>query len=238
MTRKEVLAEGVELWLGDCRDVLQLLGPHDALCTDPPYGIEYSSGTSNRKRGKAVYSGVFEDTRQNIIDVVIPAVRASLELCGGRGVVTPGSPNLWLYPEPDALGGFYQPAALGMNKWGFANLNPVCFYGKDPRAGKDIQATVLKVTEGPSSDEHPCAKPLGAMKWMVSRVSEARDLILDPFMGSGTTGVAAVILGRKFTGIELDEGYFDTACRRIEAALREPDMFIPIPKPSKQQAFI
>ena len=62
--------------------------------------------------------------------------------------------------------------------------------------------------------------------------------ILDPFMGSGTTGVAAVKLGRRFTGIEIDPGYFDIACRRIEQALKQPDMFIEPPKPMKQEALL
>jgi site-specific DNA-methyltransferase (adenine-specific) len=60
--------------------------------------------------------------------------------------------------------------------------------------------------------------------------------ILDPFAGSGTTGVAAVKLGRQFTGIEINEKYFDIACRRIEAATREPDMFISPPKPIEQKS--
>ena len=73
------------------------------------------------------------------------------------------------------------------------------------------------------------------MLWTIGFIDA--DTILDPFMGSGTTGVAAVRLGRKFTGIEIDPGYFDIACRRIEAALREPDMFVAPPKPAKQEAF-
>ena len=132
---------------------------------------------------------------------------------------------MWLYPEPDTLGGFFQPAAVGMNRWGFANFNPVLFYGKDPRAGKAVSKTVLTVTEGPSCDEHPCAKPLRPMEWLVDRVSLPGSAILDPSMGSGTTGVACATQGRAFVGIELDPGYFDTACRRIEDAQRQGSLF-------------
>ena len=63
-------------------------------------------------------------------------------------------------------------------------------------------------------------------------------LVLDIFMGSGTTGVAAVNLGRRFTGIEIDPGYFDIACRRIEQALKQPDMFIEPPKPMRQESLL
>ena len=73
------------------------------------------------------------------------------------------------------------------------------------------------------------------MKWCLGVVSGA-ETILDPFMGSGTTGVAAVKLGRKFIGIEIEPKYFDIACRRISEALKQPDMFIEKPKPAVQEA--
>ena len=73
------------------------------------------------------------------------------------------------------------------------------------------------------------------MLWLVQRASLSGETVLDPFMGSGTTGVACVKLGRKFIGIELDEGYFDIACRRIAEAYRQPDMFIEPPAPPAEQ---
>jgi DNA modification methylase len=75
------------------------------------------------------------------------------------------------------------------------------------------------------------------MLWAVARASLPNHTILDPFMGSGTTGVAAVKLGRKFIGIEIEAAYFDIACRRIQAALDAPDLFIEPPNPAKQEAF-
>jgi len=73
---------------------------------------------------------------------------------------------------------------------------------------------------------------------MVERSSQQSDTVLDPFMGSGTTGVAAVRLGRKFTGIEIEPKYFDIACRRVSDALKQPDFFIEKPKPLKQDAML
>ncbi len=84
--------------------------------------------------------------------------------------------------------------------------------------------------------EHPTQKPVEVMKWCLGFVADAKT-ILDPFMGSGTTGVAAVKLGRKFIGIEIEPKYFDIACRRISEALKQPDMFIERPAPAKQEAF-
>lgn len=83
--------------------------------------------------------------------------------------------------------------------------------------------------------EHPTQKPIEVMKWCLGFLPAARH-ILDPFMGSGTTGVAAVRLGRRFTGIEIDEAYFDIACRRVADAVARPDLFVePPPPPPEQQ---
>jgi site-specific DNA-methyltransferase (adenine-specific) len=83
---------------------------------------------------------------------------------------------------------------------------------------------------------HPTQKPLAVMKWTLEQFPSCRT-ILDPFMGSGTTGVAAVKLGRKFTGIEIESKYFDLSCRRIQEALDAPDMFVEKPAPAKQEVF-
>jgi site-specific DNA-methyltransferase (adenine-specific) len=82
--------------------------------------------------------------------------------------------------------------------------------------------------------EHPTQKPIAVMQWCLGFLPDAKT-ILDPFMGSGTTGVACVNLGRVFTGIELDEGYFNTACRRMEDALSRPRLALDEPKPKQVQ---
>ena len=81
---------------------------------------------------------------------------------------------------------------------------------------------------------HPCEKPVAVMEWCLGFLPNA-ETILDPFMGSGTTGVACVKLGRKFTGIELDPDYFEIACKRIEEAYKQPDMFVEAEKPRAEQ---
>lgn len=85
---------------------------------------------------------------------------------------------------------------------------------------------------------HPAPMPYSMAFDHIATWSSDSDTVLDPFLGSGTSGVAAVRQGRKFTGIEIDPGYFDIACRRIEAALKQPDMFIDPPKPMKQEALL
>jgi DNA modification methylase len=84
--------------------------------------------------------------------------------------------------------------------------------------------------------EHPTQKPVSLMKWCFQWLP-AGQTILDPFMGSGSTGVAAVQTGRRFIGVEIDPRFFDIACRRIEAAHRQPDLFVPIPE-HKQESLL
>jgi len=74
--------------------------------------------------------------------------------------------------------------------------------------------------------QHPTQKPIGVMKWAIGHLPATGSTTLDPFMGSGTTGVAAVQMGRDFIGIEREESYFEIACRRIEQAQRQGDLFI------------
>jgi site-specific DNA-methyltransferase (adenine-specific) len=85
---------------------------------------------------------------------------------------------------------------------------------------------------------HPNEKPLLLMRTLVDTLSNGGDTILDPFMGSGTTGVACVKLGRKFIGVELEQKYFDIACERIEQAYKQADFFVDPPKKQKQEAML
>jgi site-specific DNA-methyltransferase (adenine-specific) len=233
--RKEVIGE-CELWCGDCRDVLPLLDPVDALVTDPPWGLGELSGTVSKERNRNAYTS-YQDTEANIIAVVIPAIVQSLQLANGRGLIASGVKQMWNYPRPRTVGGFYQPAAVGRSGWGFVGYSPVLFYGKDPRDGKGQDIVMTVITEKASNDEHPCAKPLKAMKWMVNKASLEGESVMDPFMGSGTTGVACAKLGRRFFGIEIEPRYFEIAVKRIEQAYREPDLFSRLPQLKQENLF-
>jgi DNA modification methylase len=233
---EKVIIGNAVLYLADCNDVAPLLEPVDCLITDPPYGLGSLSGTISKQRNKNSYDS-YEDTEDNLIKNVIPAIVKMLELSNGRGLITPGGKCLQLYPRARAIGGFYQPASVGMCGWGFAGFNPVLFYGKDPRDGKGQTSTSTVLTEKASNNEHPCAKPIGAMRWMVNKGSLEGETVLDPFMGSGTTGVACVELGRNFIGIEKDQKYFEIACQRIEHAYSQGQLFHSLSKP-KQETLI
>ena len=105
----------------------------------------------------------------------------------------------------------------------------VLFYGTDPHARS--KGWMASSVEGRSGMEkglrthHPCPKPESFMRWMVGKASLEGETVLDPFMGSGTTGVSCANLARSFIGIEIEPAYFDIACRRIEDAQRQQRMF-------------
>ena len=243
--KSETLAEGVTLYCGDCRDILPTLGKVDAVVTDPPYGIGLATKTSDFRGSKHFDSGaslkaskLYEDSPNHVrglIKAVIPAALAMAE----RAVVFPGPAMLWAYPEPASLGSVFTPNGAGRTSWGFQCTHPVLYYGKDPflQDGKGGRPNSHR-DEQPNNEkvDHPCPKPVAWMRWAIVRATRPNETILDPFMGSGTTGVAAVKLGRKFIGIEIEPKYFDIARKRISEALKQPDFFIEKPKPAKQEA--
>jgi site-specific DNA-methyltransferase (adenine-specific)/modification methylase len=235
----ERLAEGITLYLGDCREILPTLGKVDAVVTDPPYGVGLGEHLAakdlrvSRVLVKGRYAS-YDDTPENFCSIVVPAVIASLEIAS-RGLVFTAGKSAWALPAPDAIGGVYLPSGCGRNKWGFASLAHCLLYGQAPGLEKGAKATAKWSTDTAEKNGHPCPKPLSWMLWAVNLASMSSHTILDPFMGSGTTGVACVKLGRKFIGIEIEPKYFDIACRRISDALRQPDMFIETPGDKSKQ---
>lgn len=213
------------LYLGDASDVIDDLQAVDALITDPPYGINGSNGTIGKKRNKGGYTGLFEDTPEYINNVVVPIISKGLSI-SIRAAVTPGGKNSGLYPNPNVVGGYVQKASSGLCSWGACTLQPIFFYGRDPRIGKDITPITYYLNEAPPKIDHPCPKPQKSWTWLVHKATLEGETVFDPFMGSGTTGISCVTLGRKFIGVELDEKYFDIACERIQKATNQPDLFI------------
>lgn len=220
--RVEHLAEGVTLYLGDCFEVLPTLGRFDAVVTDPPYGIGEDGGTFRGRKGqklRVLPKGNWDSSRpaREIFDLMLA--------CSDEQIIWGG--NYFADWLPASKGWLYWRKLMGGD---FAD-GELAWTSLD-RALREY----VKCPKGQNA-EHPTQKPIEVMSWCLTFLPDARTLV-DPFTGSGTTGVAAVKAGRYFSGIERDETYFDIACRRIEAALKEPDMFIEAPKHVKQEAFI
>ncbi len=234
---EKVVIGNAELYLGDCMDVFPTLGKVDAVITDPPYGTGTSKKSGLRKStiAKSDYEGFF-DSLENVIDNVIPAIQVCIDKFG-RVALTCGFKAMWHYPKPSHVGSFqYGAGTTVMSSWGPALWQPILFYGKDPKQGTLTPDSFQGCNDSDRDTNHPCPKPLKSWKRLVERASLAGETILDPFMGSGTTGVAAVQMGRKFIGIEREPKYFEIACRRIEGAQKQVDMFVTPELVSMQQS--
>lgn len=238
MTEPVVIGNAT-LYLGDCLEILPTLGKVDAVVTDPPYGVglgEHLAAKDRRTDRVLVKDGYasYEDTPTNFRNTVVPAITNAIRWFG-RGLVFAVPPQAWQLPAPDAMGGVYLPAACGRNKWGWSSMSHCLLYGRAPALERGARATAMHSTDAAEKNGHPCPKPVSWMMWAVQLASIDDETVLDPFMGSGTTGVACAKLGRKFIGIEIEPKYFDIACKRIEQAYAQPDMFIRQAPAAKQE---
>lgn len=234
------------LHCGDCLDVLRSMetGSIDAVITDPPYGVGLKAKRAKQRNGGVtVRMGTYshEDSPEYIDSVVVPAINECRRIARSV-VVVPGTRSMWKYPEPDDVGCFYSPAGTGLGRWGFTCMQPILYYGKDPylaamlgaRANSSGQTYPNDANEVP----HPCAKPIRMMLWLVERASLDGMTILDPFMGSGTTGVAAVMRNRNFVGIEINPNYCAVARQRLGEASAQLSFFAPaVPEPAQAAMF-
>ncbi len=209
--RKEILADGIELYLGDCREILPAMVGIDCVLTDPPYGVNF--------KGKDW-------------DKEVPEIATLLPGMFGRVAIIMGTTAAWQFPPPKWVACWARPASSSRSKvGGFSHWSPILLYG-DIKMKVDFKSWHAIANAYEKGFGHPSPKPECVMDWLVEEVTQPSETILDPFMGSGTTGVAAVNAGRKFTGIEIDPTYFELAKSRIQAALDAPDLFIDAPKPS------
>jgi len=223
---EKVVIGNAELWHGDCREVLPMLPPCDVTVTDPPYGIGLgaTTGSGGAHGLKLEAYDSYVDSYENYIATVVPALKLCIQLTGRAAVFV--GPHIHELPKFDALGGVYCSAATGRHKWGFKNFLPVLLYGAYPDLQNGAKhPTVLASNETAEDNGHPVPKPVGWMRWVIALTSRQGESVLDPFMGSGTTGVACNDLGRRFIGIEIERRYFDIACERISRAQAQKRLF-------------
>ena len=213
------------LYLGDCREILPALPKVDAVVTDPPYGIGEAGGNAaKRQRQPGGASKALADQRTydalSWDDEPIPAdVMAQVRSAGRWNVIFGGN----YYECPPASCWLVWDKENGDNDFADCELA----WTNIPRAVRRIRYMwngMLRAHGEPRGD-HPTQKPVGVMKWAIGHVPDPAETILDPFMGSGTTGVAAVQMGKQFVGIEREPKYFDIACKRIEDAQRQGQLF-------------
>ena len=221
------------LYLGDCMDILPTLDKVDAVITDPPYGI----GADKGKKGAIPFKGgkAYEMAHhpENDWDKTRPPIDLLQSIvCAGDVAIIWG-------------GNYFADCFTPQGKWlWWDKCQTMPTYGDGELAWTNLSGTTPKkfvwannkIIADRTPRHHPTQKPLELMKWCIEQAGHPKT-ILDPFMGSGTTGVAATQMGRKFIGIEREPKYFDIACERIEAASKQVDMFIEQPKQEQESMF-
>jgi site-specific DNA-methyltransferase (adenine-specific) len=219
------------LYLGDCREIAPGLERPAAVISDPPYGVSLNTRTvsTNRHRGGEFGLSGSADFPEVVGDdapfdaAAWQDAAAAVVLWGGNHFGGMPSASRWLVWDKRCGGAPDDNADCEMawtNVGGPARIHRQLWRGFF-RQGEENAAIA-------GAKEHPTQKPVALMRWCIEQAKvPPGGVILDPYMGSGSTGVAAVTMGHPFIGIEIEPRYFDTACRRIEQAQRQPDLLIP-----------
>lgn len=247
MSFEKVIIGDATLYCGDCMDILPTLGKVDAVITDPPYGINEAAG-KNKSRGSAPGANKWHGTR-NTTGAGVPStdfghsnwdakppnaeqiniLRAAGDvqiIFGGNYFVLPPTSCYLIWDKDNGTTDFADaelawtnmPKAVRLKKWRWNGMLQECMANKEIRV-------------------HPTQKPLAVMAWCIEQAGMP-ETIIDPYMGSGTTGVAAILLGRKFIGIEREPKYFEIACKRVEQAVAQGKLFEPTPPKQEQGALL
>jgi len=234
MNYEKVIIGNATLYHGDCMDVLPTLDKVDSVITDPPYGIALKNNDIDGHRRAGGYE-VLGDLDQTV------GIQA-LEMFKREVVIAFASPfkpwpgvwrNLIVWDKGGAVGGGGDISTCLKRSW---ELIQVARNGKMNGARAE-SVWHFPITPADTAD-HICAKPVSLMCALIERFTHHKQTILDPFMGSGTTGVAAMQMGRSFVGIEREQKYFDIACQRIEQAQKQADFFIAPAVKQEQQPLI
>lgn len=214
----------VRLYLGDCREVLPHVGKVDAVVTDPPFGVDYSSGHGSSVWGDGSIASdesvAVRDHALSMLDGVPAFVFGSW-----RATRPAGTRMLLVWDTLGALGMGDLSLPFKPSHQEIYLLGPsVGFCG---HRGSDVIRHPPVQSMAVNGRLHPMEKPVGLMAMLIERMTGR--CVCDPFMGSGTTGAAAVQTGRSFIGIEIDPTYFEIAVRRIDKAIDAGALFAPVP---------
>lgn len=220
--RKEVTIGNCRLLLGDSAKILPALEKVSGCLTDPPYGIHQARGMggggfdgfgNGKKRTPKEYAGDWDDARPSaaLFDLVLRS--ASRHIIWGGNYFADRLPvsQKWLWWDKLQTMPSYSDGELAWTSLSGTSTKKFVYNGSG----------LLAKEKG---REHPTQKPIELMKWCLGFLPDGA--VIDPFAGSGSTGVACVKTGRAFIGIEIDPDYFAIMCRRVETATREPDMFV------------
>lgn len=247
---KEIIGN-CTLYLDDCLKLIPSLGKVDHVITDPPYEAITQNKwgvLSNVKFRNFNEDGIGFSAIDEIRDIAAKNIASiingwAIVFCQAEGVrawrdsfeMTDAKyKRAMVWVKPDAM-----PQFNGQGpSVGFENM--VAVWGGSGHSswnGGGRQGVFNHVKFNPDGNDHPTQKPLSLMKELVMLFTNAGQTILDPFMGSGTTGVACARMGRSFIGVEREPKYFEIACRRISEAYRQSDLFVTQPKQTQPQNY-
>ncbi len=226
--RIEQLSDDVTLYLGDCRDVLPTLGRVNAVLTDPPFGISYKSGYATDALWVGGRSIAGDETTAVRDEALVLCGDVPMLVFGSRRATPPLGVRMFLtWDKGPALG----MGALDL-PWK-PSSEEIYVIGKGFVGVRDEGAVLYcppVQSMAKNGRQHPNEKPVPLLQRLLRKLPEG--VICDPFMGSGSTGVACIQIARGFVGIEIDPSYFDIACRRLSDELQRPrlDLWEPQPK--------
>jgi len=195
----------------------------DVIVTDPPYGIGYDASVSTQ-RGIQPFAQIAGELVHFDPRPFLGFDDAIIWGCNHFCDRIPPHEGQWYFWDKTLTNNGCR-IAEGEFAWHKR--------GTKPRAFRHLWSGAYRASESGERSKHPHQKPVALLRWCIKLLGPGT--ILDPFMGSGTTGVACANLGRKFIGIEIEPKYFDIACRRIEDAQRQGKIFEPAPQPQQQK---
>lgn len=215
-----VIIGGATLYCGKCEDILPLVKA-DAVVSDPPYGLgnKMTGGTKRFQTGEGGMKtlGAWDDKPVDGLLEMLENVAPVKMLWGGNYYPVPASRGWLVWVKTNGV------ATMASVELCWTNLDMNSKHFSHPVNGWQR--------------DHPTQKPIDLMHWCLSFIPDA-GVICDPYMGAGTTGVAAVMAGRKFIGIEQNPKYFDAACKRIEQVIAQGQLFAPVPMKQEQVALL
>jgi len=226
---KEERIGGQRLILGDCLEVMPLLGRVDGVVTDPPYGIGESQKKNLSRDVLAectVYAGGdFDEQPASAEQIEMLRGLSRYQIIFGGNYFDLPPTKCWLVWDKQTGNSDFADCELAWTNLDKAVRRIVWLWSGFLRRGEARGIKRVHLTQ----------KPLEVMQWCIGHLPTTTQTILDPFMGSGTTLVACQKMGRSGIGIELDPEYFKIACRRVDEATRQPDLFISEPAPKPEQ---
>ena len=194
------------LYLGDCAEILPTLGKFNAVITDPPYGLgKKMLGTRFASNGNKEVLKWDLDINQNVVNLILNLSIPTI-IWGGNYYDLPPNRGFLIWDKNNPMPTYADCEMAWTNQ------------------DKNARIFVMRPMNMDGGKEHPTQKPIKLMEWCINYLDNP-NLIIDPFMGSGSTGVACMNMGKTFIGIEKEKKYFDIACQRIEYAQKQEKLF-------------